>query len=64
MGNGEGGRQQNGGGFKIVLSDGSLLNGAVSFVVDLDTPYGQIKIPSSSLISARFDRRRSGRMFG
>ncbi len=50
--------QQNGGGFKIVLSDGSLLNGAVSFVVDLDTPYGQIKIPSSSLISARFDAQQ------
>ncbi|MGO8704382.1 MAG: hypothetical protein ACLQVA_11235 [Candidatus Brocadiia bacterium] len=50
--------QQSAGGFKIVLSDGSLLNGAVSFVVDLDTQYGQIKIPSSSLISARFDAQQ------
>jgi hypothetical protein len=47
--------QQDAGGFKIVLSDGSLLNGAVSFLVNLDTEYGQIKIPSSSLVSARFD---------
>ncbi len=50
--------QQSAGGFKIVLSDGSLLNGAVSFVIDLDTQYGQIKIPSSSLISARFDAQQ------
>jgi len=50
--------QQVAGGLKIVLSDGSLLQGAVSFVINLDTQYGQIKIPSSSMISARFDQQK------
>ena len=50
--------QQSAGGLRVVLSDGSLLNGAVSFVIDLDTQYGQIKIPSSSLVSARFDQQQ------
>jgi hypothetical protein len=45
-------------GARIVLADGSLVNGAVSFVIDLDTPYGQIKIPSSNLVSAQFDAQQ------
>jgi hypothetical protein len=47
--------QQDAGGFRVVLADGSRVNGAVSLVINLDTPYGQIKIPSSSLVSAQFD---------
>jgi len=47
--------QQEVGGFKVVLADGSMVNGAVSLVVSLDTPYGQIKIPSSSLVSVKLD---------
>ncbi len=47
--------QPDAGGFRVVLTDGSLVNGAVSLVVSLDTPYGQIKIPSSSLVSVRLD---------
>jgi hypothetical protein len=47
--------QQDVGGFKLLLTDGSQVNGAVSLVINLDTPYGQIRIPSSSLVSAQFD---------
>jgi hypothetical protein len=47
--------QPDAGGFRVLLLDGSQVNGAVSLVINLDTPYGQIKIPSSSLVSARFD---------
>ena len=49
---------QDAGGFKVVLSDGGLVNGALSFVINLDTEYGQIHIPSSSLVSARFDQEQ------
>ena len=47
--------QQDTDGFTVALRDGSLVNGTMSLVINLDTPYGQIKIPSSSLVSARFD---------
>ena len=47
--------QQGAGNFKLVLSDGSVMQGAISFVVSLDTQYGMIKISSSSMASARFD---------
>ena len=47
--------QQGAGDFRVLLSDGSMVKGAVSVVINLDTPYGQINIPSSSLISAQFD---------
>jgi hypothetical protein len=50
--------QQDVGGFKIMLSDGSSVKGAVSFVIALDTEYGQIKLPSSSVVSARFDAQQ------
>jgi uncharacterized membrane protein YgcG len=43
------------GNFKVVLSDGSSMMGAITFVISLDTQYGVIKIPSSLLLSARFD---------
>ena len=46
---------QNVSGFKVTLADGSLVNGAASVVISLDTPYGQIRIPSESLVSAKFD---------
>jgi hypothetical protein len=47
--------QQTAGDFRVLLSDGSMVKGAVSLVINLDTPYGQINIPSSSLVSAQFD---------
>ncbi len=47
--------QQGAGDFRVLLSDGSMVKGAVSVVINLDTPYGQINIPSSSLVSAQFD---------
>jgi hypothetical protein len=43
------------GGAKILLSDGSYMNGSISFVINLDTQSGQVKIQSSSLASAKFD---------
>jgi hypothetical protein len=46
---------QSAGNFKLVLSDGSTVKGATSFVIDLDTQYGTIKIPSTAVQSARFD---------
>jgi len=50
--------QQGAGNFKVLLSDGSVMQGAISFVIDLDTQYGLIKISSSSMASARFDPAR------
>ncbi len=47
--------QQGAGDFRVLLTDGSMVKGAVSLVIHLDTPYGQINIPSSSLVSAQFD---------
>jgi hypothetical protein len=46
---------QDAGGFRMVLVDGSTVKGAASLVINLDTAYGQIKITSSSLVSAQFD---------
>jgi hypothetical protein len=40
----------------ILLSDGSYMNGAISFVINLDTQSGQVRIQSSCLASAKFDR--------
>ncbi len=40
--------------FRIVLSDGSLVEGLVSFVVHLDTQYGRISLSSGNLLSAKF----------
>jgi hypothetical protein len=51
--------QQNLGPFKIALADGSLVNGAISVTISLDTPYGQIRIPSDSLVSAKFDAQKT-----
>jgi hypothetical protein len=51
--------QQNLGAFKVVLADGSLVNGATSVTISLDTPYGQIRIPSDSLVSAKFDAQNT-----
>ena len=42
-------------GFKVLLTDGSQVNGTISLVINLDTPYGKLKIPSSNLVSAQFD---------
>lgn len=47
--------QQDAGDFRVLLTDGSMVKGAVSLVITLDTQYGQINIPSSSLVSAQFD---------
>jgi hypothetical protein len=40
--------------FRIVLSDGSLVEGLVSFVMHLDTQYGRISLSSGNLLSAKF----------
>ncbi len=42
-------------GFKILLSDGSSLNGAVSFTLSIATQYGQLTLPSTDFVSADFD---------
>jgi hypothetical protein len=47
--------QPNAQGFKILLSDGSVLRGAVSFTMDIDSQYGRLSIPSTNFLSARFD---------
>jgi len=47
--------QPNAQGFKILLSDGSVLKGAVSFTMDIDSQYGRLSIPSTNFLSARFD---------
>ncbi|MGD1000821.1 MAG: hypothetical protein ABSA67_09010 [Candidatus Brocadiia bacterium] len=47
--------QQGAGDFSVLLSDGSMVKGAVSLVINLDTAYGKINIPSSALVSAQFD---------
>jgi hypothetical protein len=49
---------QSTGRFRLLLTDGSQINGAVSFVINLDTAYGKIQIPSSNLVSVRFDAER------
>ena len=42
-------------GFRILLSDGSVLKGAVSFTLSIDTQYGQLTVPSANFVSARFN---------
>jgi uncharacterized membrane protein YgcG len=42
-------------GFRILLSDGSTLNGAVSFTLNIATQYGQLTLPSTDFVSADFD---------
>ena len=42
-------------GFKILLTDGSVLRGAVSFTMDIDSQYGRLTIPSENFLSARFN---------
>ena len=42
-------------GFRILLSDGSVLKGAVSFTMNLDTQYGRLAFSSANLLSARFN---------
>ena len=42
-------------GFKILLSDGTIVKGAVSFTLNLDTPYGRLAVPSTNFISGDFD---------
>ncbi len=42
-------------GFKVLLTDGSVLRGAVSFVMDLDSQYGRLTISSASFLSAHFN---------
>jgi len=42
-------------GFRILLSDGSVLKGAVSFTLSIDTQYGQLTVPSTDFVSARFN---------
>ena len=42
-------------GFKILLSDGSILKGAVSFTMSIDTQYGRLAVPSTNFVSANFD---------
>lgn len=42
-------------GFRIQLSDGSLLKGAMSFTMNIDTQYGRLTVSSGNLVSARFD---------
>jgi hypothetical protein len=46
---------QNAARFTLLLTDGSQVNGAVSFVINLDTACGKIQIPSGNLVSVRFD---------
>jgi hypothetical protein len=41
-------------GFRILFSDGSILRGALSFTLDIDTQYGRLTISSANLLSARF----------
>ena len=40
--------------FRIVLSDGSIVDGLVSFTMHLDTQYGKMSVSSSNLLSAKF----------
>jgi hypothetical protein len=42
-------------GFRILLSDGSVLKGAVSFTMSIDTQYGRLTVPSANFVSARFN---------
>jgi hypothetical protein len=42
-------------GFKVLLTDGTVLRGAVAFTLNLDTQYGQLTVPSANFISANFD---------
>ena len=42
-------------GFKILLSDGSSLSGAVSFTLSITTQYGRLTLPSADFVSADFD---------
>ncbi|MGD1002118.1 MAG: hypothetical protein ABSA67_15630 [Candidatus Brocadiia bacterium] len=42
-------------GFKILLSDGSTLKGALSFTLNITTQYGQLTLPSTDFVSADFD---------
>ncbi len=42
-------------GFRILLSDGSILKGAVSFTLNIDTQYGQLTVPSTDFVSGDFD---------
>jgi hypothetical protein len=46
--------QPNALGFRILLSDGSILKGSVSFTLDIDTPYGRLTVPSTNFLSGRF----------
>jgi len=45
----------NAGGFRLVLTDGSIVSGALSFVINLDTAYGRITLTPGNLVSVRFD---------
>ncbi|MGO8704712.1 MAG: hypothetical protein ACLQVA_12920 [Candidatus Brocadiia bacterium] len=42
-------------GFKILLTDGSILRGAVSFTMDIDSQYGRLTIPSANFLAAHFN---------
>jgi hypothetical protein len=42
-------------GYRILLSDGSILKGAVSFTLNIDTQYGQLTVPSTDFVSGDFD---------
>ena len=42
-------------GFRILLSDGSILKGSVSFTMNIDSQYGRLTIPSTNFLSARFN---------
>jgi hypothetical protein len=42
-------------GFRILLTDGSVLKGAISFTMNIDTQYGRLTISSVNFLSARFN---------
>jgi hypothetical protein len=47
--------QPNAQGFRILLTDGSVLKGAISFTMNIDTQYGRLTISSTNFLSARFN---------